>query len=120
MRPMLTKEKSIDIHPYTSAPPAVTSIRLSHPPLDTLRTTPSSSSPFSRLSQHELPRLLLALAVTTSFLAFLLAVPFLSNRLPHLGFSTAPSPSNVQGEGRDTFLVTSVTPNGLAYNLGVR
>ena len=117
MRQNLAQETTIDIHPYTSASPAVTSLRLSLPPQHRPHL-PSSHSPFSRLSPHELPRLLLVLAVTASFLVFLLAVPFLSNRLPHLGFSTSVSTSDDQGSTSE--LVTSVTPNGLAYNLGVR
>lgn len=99
--------KETDIHPYTSAPPAARSLLVTRTPIG------SRHSNFPQFSNHEWMRLLLALAVTLPFVVFVLAVPFLSGRLPDLGFTTTTDATGQQ-------IVNWVVPNGLAYNKGVR
>lgn len=102
---MFSEDK--DIHPYTSASPAVRSLLVTRTPAG------SDSTKFPQLSTHEWLRLLLALAVTAPFIVFLVAVPFLSGRSPDLGFTTT-----INAGGQE--IVDWVVPNGLAYSKGVR
>ncbi|MEO5952111.1 MAG: HD domain-containing phosphohydrolase, partial [Chloroflexia bacterium] len=106
MHSKLSREKKI-IHPYTSAPPAARSLLVTRTPISPRRSN------FPQLTNHEWMRFLLALAVTVPFVVFLLAVPFLSDRLPDLGFTTTTDATAQQ-------TVDWVVPNGLAYNKGVR
>ena len=98
---------SNDILLYTSATPAVRSLVVSS------TQTGSRRDAFFKLSMHEWLRLMLAVVVTITSLAFLLLAPFLTGRPPDLGFTIAPDPA-----GR--LVVQHVVPNGMAYNLGVR
>jgi hypothetical protein len=96
-----------DILLYSSATPAVRSLVVTH--------TSAGSRPNTlfNLNMHEWLRLLLAILVTVVTVGFAFSVPFLSGRPVDLGFTIGISPAGRQ-------VVNRVTPNGIAYNLGVR